>query len=166
MIVYHATNKIFNRFKNEFMHSNETCQQLGHGFYFSDDIEGTRHYGDIILKCQIPDYSYYQKFDDNEAPRELIEYMIRNSPKLRESLGNMYDLSFYGFEVAINKAIALYTGYTPFQLCNVLSNDFYDDIPIEFNWRFEQQTNYVGVQDCHNFCIFDSSNIKILKRVE
>ena len=42
MIVYHATEKVFDRFKNEFMHSNKTCQMLGHGFYFSNNIEDTK----------------------------------------------------------------------------------------------------------------------------
>ena len=168
MNVFHATNIEFDDFKNKFMDSNNTCQQLGHGFYFSDDIEGARQYGDVILECQIPnlDHGYFERFEEEASPRGLIEKLIRYAPDLNNTLTNWGDVKFQSKEQPIQQAIEGYVGMNHYQLCNVLSNDFYRDNPLEFNQRISEYTGYVGLNDCHNYCVFDAKNIKIVVRLE
>ena len=52
LVVYHGTNEKFNTFDLKSISSNTgNYGHYGYGFYFSDDIEETKTYGDIVLTC-------------------------------------------------------------------------------------------------------------------
>lgn len=56
-IVYHGTNADFDEFDSSEIGSNTQSSWNGYGFYFSDNINESKHYGNIILKCQIELYN-------------------------------------------------------------------------------------------------------------
>ena len=162
MIAYHGTDKEFEKFDNKFMAAEESYEQLGSGFYFCDYIERCQQHGNIILTCEIPDEGYVHQFDDTVMPtRDQIRRLISLSSDY-DALTNFGDVAYYGRKAIIEQAVDQFEGNTYFQLCLVLARDLYKYDSYGFNQAFHEVTGYVGTQDCHVYCVFSASNIKII----
>jgi len=162
MLVYHGTNKEFERFDNGFMDSNELSQELGSGFYFTKKEDIARQYGDVILKCEISDGPYILRYESEEVGEDLVERMIKLSPNVNDALSDFGEVGYEGYATVFSRAVEAYVGYRLDQFVNALSCDFYKNEPVLFNKNFKELTGYVGVVDCFNYLVFLAEDIRIV----
>lgn len=161
MKAYHATNKEFEGFSNEFMDSNGLTQQLGSGFYFSTDIDNARQYGNNLLLCEIPDGYYFSRYYANEIERNIIVKLINSSPDLEMSLTNYGEVGYEGYSKVFQRAVDTYEGLRYDQFVLDFANDFYSEHIVLFNRYLKELTGYVGVCDTSVYCVFLAEDIKI-----
>lgn len=90
MIAYHASTKEFNLFDDARIGSTNRSLQLGPGWYFSTDLQNAEQYGDVVMKFDLPDFGYAERYFEEELSEEqaadvMAELGLENSDVMARS---------------------------------------------------------------------------------
>lgn len=148
MLVYHGTESKFDTFQSEY--TGKGNDQLGSGFYFTDNINQAKQYGDIILKCDINIENPLVVDEDNlnnvklthEQAFEIMKYSPDVYDENETALWNFIDIS--GMEIDDD---VLYDAASHFddQPIYYLENDFFRGCSTEFRQACKEVLGYDGI---------------------
>lgn len=158
---YHGSGVSIDSFKFDFV--NQGADQLGSGFYFTNDVNEARAYafatrnnepklgGDecptvhrVNLRLTKPLSADFIK----PLTKREVEQIIKVSPCLDECLLNFGEVDFEGYSKVFERAIRSYIGHDTTPLLETLSKlavDFYGDYIEEFNRAVHTVLKYDGV---------------------
>lgn len=134
LTLYHGSNFKINNFSPKFFNTGTNRQQLGVGFYFSDDMDVASMYGKYIHECSVRIGNKLNLRKTGKLKTDTISWLIKNAPNYKEKLSNFGDLDVEGYYTVLNKAVFIYNYETVIskKLFN-LENDFFDGDEYLFN---------------------------------
>lgn len=145
---FHGTPHEFDKFDTKYIGVGN--DELGSGFYFSNDIDTAKCYADgdgYIIEVDIN----IQKplMDDTYFSKDEIRKILQGSPDLEDNLWNFGDLSREPQEKVLNKAVDIYYdmnhGDDAVKLLYTISNDFWSGHEAEFLDHVTNVTGYDGL---------------------
>ena len=176
LTVYHGSGATIERF--EYTFTNAGNDQLGSGFYFTNNLEEARGYATRRLGPDLP------KPGGEEAPNvvhawlsikkpltptligrglsaAVVEQLLRKSPCLNEALENFGDTEFEGVEKILKEAVAMYVAHPKEKIPLLkqlfkVANDFYPEHIAEFNKAVFEVLGYDGVVETFENGSFDN----------
>ena len=168
MKLYHGTNVTFENFDNKFIGTSSSIDQYGSGFYFFDNPDDTRGYGDITVTvdAEINKPILWENRKKHLLTRPLVKKLISVCPDLKDKLSNFGDIEWEGYNSVLKTAIDSYVDMNVIDGLNAIGNDFFDfeDTHILLS-KFVKETGYNAIIDTTTgiYVILTVNQIKIIK---
>jgi hypothetical protein len=153
MIWYHGTPLNFEHFDDKFIGVGN--DQLGSGFYFTDDIDTARMHaakerdGDVLPTVLFVELAIHAPVpEEGGVTRKQIADLLKAAPQYEEALTNFGDVSWEGENKVLGMAADAYYNIAKADTLRALytiSNDFYQGDEALFLRKASEFTGFDGV---------------------
>lgn len=150
---YHGTDSDIKAFSHA--HIGKGVDQLGSGFYFTNNPEVAHSYtdksgqesGGNIMPVHLRVEKPIRTNDEKPFTSLQIQKLITSAPDHHEKLQNFGDVSYEGYHKVLRGAVDAYSDIPKHKAIHSISNDFYGNHHSEFLKNLTQHTGHDAVID-------------------